>query len=217
MVSRGTPPGSSDDPRPPDPLAYERGFWGRGVSTIAGVDEVGRGPLAGPVVACAVVLEPGVAIEGATDSKALDSRRRRVLAAAIRQRAAAVSLGAASVREIDRLNILRATTLAMRRALKGLPRRPDHVVVDGLPVRGLDWEHEALVGGDGLVHSISCASIVAKVVRDDLMVRLAGRYPGFGWETNAGYGTPAHRAAVDELGSTPHHRQTFLGLQLDLF
>ena len=117
MVSRGTPDGSSDDPRPPDPLAYERGFWGRGVSTIAGVDEVGRGPLAGPVVACAVGLEPGVAIDGATDSKALDARRRRVLAEAIRARAAAVSLGAASVREIVRLNNLRASTLAMRRAL----------------------------------------------------------------------------------------------------
>jgi ribonuclease HII len=169
------------------------------------------------VVACAVVLRPGVAIEGATDSKALDAPRRRVLAEAIRDRALAVSLGAASVREIDRLNILRATTLAMRRALRGLPTAPEHVVVDGLPVRGLEWEHEALVGGDGRVHSISCASIVAKVVRDDLMVRLSRRYPGFGWETNVGYGTPAHRAAVDELGSTPHHRQTFLGLQLDLF
>ena len=202
MVPRGTPVGRSDDSRPPDPLAYERGFWGRGVSTIAGVDEVGRGPLAGPVVACAVVLRPDVAIEGATDSKALDGRRRRVLARA-------VSLGAASVREIDRLNILRATTLAMRRALGGLPRRPEHVVVDGLPVRGLDWEHEAVVGGDGLVHSISCASIVAKVVRDDLMIRLARRYPGFGWETNAGYATRAHQAALQNLGATPHHRRSF--------
>ena len=211
----GTP--GPDDLRPPDPLEYERGFWGRGVSTIAGVDEVGRGPLAGPVVACAVVLRPEVAVEGAADSKVVDPRRRRVLAEQIRDRVAAVGLGAASVREIDRLNILRATTLAMRRALARLPVVPQHVVVDGLPVRGLEWEHEAVVGGDGRIHSISCASIVAKVVRDDLMTRLAARYPGFGWETNAGYGTAGHRAALEELGPTPHHRQTFLGLQYELF
>lgn len=202
--------------RPRDPLAYERGCWGRGVSTIAGVDEVGRGPLAGPVVACAVVLPPDVVVEGADDSKVLDAAHRVELARAIRSRALAVALGAASVREIDRLNILRATTLAMRRALARLPVRPDHVVVDGLPVNGLDRDHDAVVGGDGQVHCISCASIVAKVVRDDLMRRLAPRYPGFGWETNAGYGTPAHREALESLGATPHHRLTFLGLQYEL-
>lgn len=202
--------------RPRDPLAYERGFWGRGVSTIAGLDEVGRGPLAGPVVACAVVLRPDRGIDGADDSKVLDRAKRESLAEAVRGVALAVSLGAASVREIDRLNILRATTLAMKRALAGLPERPDHVVVDGLPVKGLGCEHDAVVGGDGLVHTISCASIVAKVVRDDLMRRLARRYPGFGWDTNAGYGTAAHRAALEELGATPHHRQTFLGLQFEL-
>ena len=118
--------------KPPPAYDLEKSLDPDNVRIIAGVDEVGRGPLAGPVVACAVVLRPDVAIEGATDSKALDARRRRVLARAIRERAAAVSLGAASVREIDRLNILRATTLAMRRALSGLPERPDHVVVDGL-------------------------------------------------------------------------------------
>ncbi|MEK9500881.1 ribonuclease HII [Gaopeijia maritima] len=197
-------------------MAYERGFWGRGVSTIAGLDEVGRGPLAGPVVACAVVLRRDRGVDGADDSKVLDRAKRESLAEAVRGCALAVSLGAASVREIDRLNILRATTLAMQRALAGLPERPDHVVVDGLPVKGLGCEHDAVVGGDGLVHTISCASIVAKVVRDDLMRRLARRYPGFGWETNAGYGTAAHRAALEELGATPHHRQTFLGLQFEL-
>lgn len=208
-----TGPSSS---RPRDPLAYERGCWGRGVSTIAGVDEVGRGPLAGPVVACAVVLPRDVVVEGADDSKVLDGPRREALAREIRARADAVSLGAASVREIDRLNILRATTLAMRRALAGLPRTPDHVVVDGLPVKGLEREHDAVVGGDGQIHCISCASIVAKVVRDDLMRRLAVRYPGFGWESNAGYGTLAHREALEALGATPHHRLTFLGLQYEL-
>ena len=172
--------------------------------------------MAGPVLACAVILPLDGVIEGATDSKVLTRERREELAGVIRERAAVVSVGAASVREIDRLNILRATTLAMRRALARLPLRPDHVVVDGLPVKGLGWDHEAVVGGDGLVHTISCASIVAKVVRDDLMVRLDRRYPGFGWASNAGYGTAEHRSAVLERGPTPHHRLTFLGLQYDL-
>jgi len=202
--------------RPHDPLAYERRLWGRGRLRVAGVDEVGRGPLAGPVVACAVVLAPGVYVEGATDSKALSRKVREALAPEIRRRAVAVGLGAASVREIDRLNILRATRVAMHRALWGLGEPPAHVVVDGLPVKGLGWEHDAVVGGDALVHSIACASIVAKVARDDLMRRLARRYPGYGWETNAGYGSQAHRDAIIELGATPHHRRTFLGLQYGL-
>lgn len=202
--------------RPQDPLAYERGFWGRGRLRVAGVDEVGRGPLAGPVVACAVVLPPEIHVEGATDSKALSREVREALAPEIRQRATAVGLGAASVREIDRLNILLATRLAMQRALRALGEPPAQVVVDGLPVKGLGWEHDAVVGGDAVVHSIACASIVAKVLRDDLMRSLALRYPGYGWETNAGYGSKAHRDAIAELGATPHHRQTFLGLQYDL-
>jgi ribonuclease HII len=212
---------ASQDPadkatRPQDPLSYERECWGRGLGTVAGVDEVGRGPLAGPVVACAVVLPREVRVEGATDSKALSRPVREALAPEIRRRAASVGLGAASVREIDRLNILVATRLAMRRALAALPAPPDHVVVDGLPVKELGWSHDAVVGGDALVHSIACASIVAKVARDDLMVRLARRYPGYGWETNAGYGSRAHRDAIRELGATPHHRLSFLGLQYGL-
>lgn len=204
-----------ESPRPPSPLAYERGFWGRGL-LVAGVDEAGRGPLAGPVVAAAVVLPPEVPVEGADDSKLLAAEVREELFARIVATARSVGVGAASVREIDRLNILRATTLAMRRALARLPEAPGQVVVDGLPVRNLGWEHEAIVDGDALVHSIACASIVAKVVRDRLMRRLAPRYPGYGWETNMGYGTPQHRSAVDELGLTPHHRITFAGVQLDL-
>ena len=211
-----SPTSEQTEDRPRDPLAYERGFWGRGCFRVAGVDEVGRGPLAGPVVACAVILPPDVHIDGATDSKQLSRAERESLAPEIRRRALAVGLGAASVREIDRLNILVATRLAMRRALAALPESPGHVVVDGLPVKSLGWEHEAVVEGDALVHCIACASIVAKVVRDRLMCRLAQRYPGYGWETNVGYGSAAHRAAVESLGSTPHHRQTFLGLQYDL-
>ena len=199
-----------------DILAYERGFWQRGLSRVAGVDEVGRGPIAGPVVAAAVILAEGVAIEGATDSKALTPRRRSEIAKEIHARAAAISFGAASAREIDRVNILRATARAMNRALERLRVRPDHIVVDGLPVRDLLWEHEAVVGGDGLVHSVACASIVAKVCRDRLMTRLAARYPGYGWERNMGYATRGHRQAVREGGLTPHHRTSFGLLQLEL-
>ncbi len=204
---------SADAGTPDD---YERRLWARGVLRIAGVDEAGRGPLAGPVVAAAVVLRPGAVVEGARDSKVLSASRRRDLARAISARAAAVALGAASVSEIDRLDILGATTLAMNRALGRLGLEPDRVVVDGLPVRGLNWEHEAVVGGDARVHSVACASVVAKVCRDRLMRRLARRYPEYGWERNKGYATPEHRAALRGAGPTPHHRVDFGSLQLEL-
>jgi ribonuclease HII len=155
-------------------------------------------------------------VRGARDSKHLDRPTRERLAERVRRCGAQVALGAASVREIDRLNILRATTLAMRRALARLPAAPEHVVVDGRPVHGLGCDHDAVVGGDDLVHSISCASIVAKVVRDDLMRRLAARHPHYSWETNVGYGTAAHRAALREWGPTPHHRRSFMPLQAEL-
>ncbi len=199
-----------------DLLRYEDRFWSRGLSRVAGVDEVGRGPLAGPVVAAAVILPPGSPISGARDSKTLSRQRREDLADQILARASAVGLGAASVREIDRLNILVSTGLAMNRALGRLAVSPEHVVVDGLPVSGLEWEHDAVVKGDGRIHSIACASILAKVVRDRIMVRLARRYPGYGWETNMGYGTEGHRAALERLGPTPHHRLSFGNLQQEL-
>lgn len=202
--------------RPRDLLAYEREPWGRGL-LVAGLDEAGRGPLAGPVVAAAVVLHPGVAVEGAADSKALSARRREEAFHRICGMAAAVGVGAASVREVDRLNVLRATTLAMRRALGRLAEAPGLVVVDGLPVKELGWPHEAVVRGDALVHSVACASIVAKVVRDRLMRRLAARHPGYGWASNMGYGTAEHREALAALGPTPHHRRSFAGVQPDLF
>jgi ribonuclease HII len=197
-------------------LDYETRLWSRGLSTIAGVDEVGRGPLAGPVVAAAVVLAQNTPVEGVRDSKALSPAIREALLPEIQSRALAVALGAASVSEVDRLNVLAATRLAMSRALSRLPLEPQHVVLDGLPMKGLPWEHEAVVGGDARVHSIACASVVAKAVRDRLMRRLALRYPGYGWETNVGYGTLEHREALRELGPTPHHRLTFGGVQLDL-
>jgi ribonuclease HII len=201
--------------RPQDLLEYERRFWGRG-RLVAGVDEAGRGPLAGPVVAAAVILPEGGQVAGADDSKQLSATVREELYGAITACALSVGVGAASVREIDRRNILRATTVAMQRALERLSRTPDHVVVDGLPVKWLGREHDAVVDGDALVHSIACASIVAKVVRDRLMQRLASRYPGYGWDRNVGYGTAEHRAAIQEIGLTPHHRLTFTGLQFEL-
>jgi len=199
-----------------DTLGYERCLWDQGCSRVAGIDEVGRGPLAGPVVAAAVVLPENVSIEGAADSKVLGPATRTRVVREISVRALAVSLGAASVREIDRRNILRATALAMTRALARLPFKPDHVVVDGLPVRGVEWEHNAVVGGDAIVHSVACASIVAKACRDKLMTRLAPRYPAYGWETNMGYATRRHREAVRQVGLTPHHRRSFGLLQLEL-
>lgn len=180
---------------------------------IAGVDEVGRGPLAGPVVACAVVMAPEArAVGGVDDSKRLSPEERVRLAALIRRRALAFALGAASAAEIDRLNIYHATTLAMRRALARLERGgivPDHVLVDGKPIRTLGIAHTALVGGDARCHSVACASIVAKVTRDRLMERLARRWPGYAWERNAGYGTPQHWEGIRAHGLTPHHRRSF--------
>lgn len=165
----------------------------------------------GPVVACAVIMPPGLrAIAGVNDSKALAPAERRRLAAIIRERALAVALGAASAREIDQLNIYRATALAMRRALERLGVAPDHVLVDGKPMRALRREHTAVVGGDGKCYAIACASIVAKVTRDRLLARLAARHPEYGWERNAGYGTAGHVAVLATIGPSAHHRRSFV-------
>jgi ribonuclease HII len=190
-------------------LAFEAELRSKGYERIAGVDEAGRGPLAGPVVAAAVILPHGVALRGVDDSKRLPAERREALFHEIRSKALAVSVGAASTREVDRLNILRASHLAMSRAVRRLSPEPDHVVVDGLPVTVLGDACTAVVDGDALVHCVACASIVAKVVRDRLMRLLAVRYPQYGWDRNAGYGTQDHRDAILELGLTPHHRRSF--------
>jgi ribonuclease HII len=177
---------------------------------LAGVDEVGRGPLAGPVVACAVVM-PGDAraIRGVDDSKQLNAAEREKLAGRIHERAVALAIGAASVREIDRLNIYHASVLAIRRAITRLKVMPNHVLIDGLSIRTLGIEHTAVVGGDARCHSIACASIVAKVTRDRLMHALAKRHPHYHWETNVGYGTPEHQAGLASHGATRHHRYSF--------
>jgi ribonuclease HII len=177
---------------------------------LAGVDEVGRGPIAGPVVACAVIMPADTrAIVGVDDSKRLTHAQRVRLAVKIRERAVAFALGAASVREIDRINIYQASVLAMRRALDRLEIRPDHVVIDGRVMRTLPIPHTAVVHGDARCFSIACASILAKVTRDLLMTRLAVRYPQYIWDHNAGYTTREHVAGLTSHGITPHHRKSF--------
>ena len=216
MPGGDSPPETAGIGPAPDVLAYERRFWEEGLQAVAGVDEVGRGPLAGPVVAAAVILRPGQPVEGARDSKRLTPKAREELSARILDEALAVGIGAGSAREVDRLNIAVATRLAMERALRALPRAPDHVVVDGLPVKGARWPHDAVVGGDRRVHTVACASIVAKVCRDRLMRRLAAKYPRYRWEKNKGYGTPDHLRALSEWGPSPHHRLTFRPSQMRL-
>jgi len=181
----------------------------RGFARIAGVDEVGRGPLAGPVTACAVVLDMSRIPEGLNDSKKLSAKRRESLAEAILA-CAEVSVASASVEEIDELNILRASHLAMERAVAGLLTPPDHCLIDGnLIPKGLTVSAEAIVKGDSKSVSISAASIVAKIRRDYVMSALAQQYPGYGWETNAGYPSKSHRLALQNIGVTPHHRRSF--------
>ncbi len=192
----------------------QAGFdWGRAGLT-AGVDEAGRGPLAGPVCAAAVILDPSRPVAGIGDSKALAPARRAALAVEIRARCVAFGLGWAEPEEIDRVNILQATFLAMRRALAGLGQSPDHVVVDGnrcpnLDGLGLRCTLEAVVGGDARVECVGAASILAKVARDELMVELDRRYPGYGFAGHKGYPTAAHVAALRRLGPSPVHRRSF--------
>jgi ribonuclease HII len=189
--------------------ALEAEALAMGAGVVAGVDEVGRGPLAGPVTAAAVVLDAACIPEGLNDSKKLTARRREILAAQIMERCD-WAVGHASVAEIDQLNILRASHLAMCRAVAGLRQRPGLVLVDGnLLPRDLPVPGRAVVKGDALSVSIAAASIVAKLLRDRIMVDLAQQHPGYGWEVNAGYPTPAHRRALLDLGITPHHRRSF--------
>jgi ribonuclease HII len=201
-------------------LRYERSHWREGRVRIVGVDEVGVAPASGPVVAAAVLMRADCKrIPGVRDSKTLSAVQRERLAAIIRRRAVAVGVGAASVAEIDRLNIYHATHLAMRRAIARIGEH-DHVLVDGLRIRGFEEEvgpYTAIVDGDARCYSIACASVVAKVVRDRLMTRLAARHPGYGWEHNAGYATAEHRAAMTTLGLTAFHRRSFITAQRVLY
>jgi ribonuclease HII len=189
----------------------ERDLRRTGGALIAGVDEVGRGSLAGPVVACAIVMPPDSrALRGVDDSKALTGAARERLVSQIMQRAVSLGLGAASAREIDRVNIYHASTLAMKRALSRLRVAPDHVLIDGRPIRSLGVEHHGIVDGDDKCFSIACASIVAKVTRDRLMASLARRHPHYAWDHNCGYATRRHIDALQSHGSCAHHRQSFV-------
>jgi ribonuclease HII len=188
-----------------------------GRAVVAGVDEVGRGALCGPVVAAAVVLGDGFDTDGLDDSKRLTRRRREALAARIRARARGFAVGFAEPGEIDRVNILKATLLAMRRAVLALPEKPDLLLVDALTVPGLDMEQRAIVKGDALSVSIAAASIVAKVARDALMRDLDREHPGYDLASNMGYGSAEHREALRRLGPSTVHRRSFHGTQPWLF
>lgn len=189
--------------------ALEEAARRAGARVVAGVDEVGRGPLAGPVTAAAVILDLTRIPEGIDDSKKLPAKRRAALAEAI-MRDCDWAVGHASVEEIDAMNILRASHLAMCRAIAGLRQRPDLALIDGnLLPRDLPMPGQAVIKGDARSLSIAAASLVAKFLRDRIMVDLAQQHPGYGWEVNAGYPTKAHRQALLDLGVTPYHRRSF--------
>lgn len=189
-------------------FSFEHDLIARGVLRIAGVDEVGRGPLAGPVTAAAVILDPANIPDGLNDSKALTKKRREALEPLIFA-SAEVSIAHATVEEIDEINILRASHLAMERAIAGLSG-VDHALIDGNMVpRDLKLPATTIIKGDARSLSIAAASIVAKICRDRIMWDLAQQFPGYGWETNAGYGSKSHISAIQNLGITPHHRRSF--------
>ncbi len=203
------PPGSG---RTLPHLLFERRLWGRGVGWVAGADEAGRGPLAGPVVAAAVVFPPDIPVEtlrGVDDSKRLRAPERQRLAVAVRRAAVAWCVAEVDAADIDRVNILVASQEAMRRALAGLPLPVDHALVDGLANPRLHLPQTALVGGDGVCLSIAAASVLAKVHRDALMVAFDRQYPGYDFARHKGYPTAAHHAALQRLGPSPLHRRSF--------
>lgn len=190
-------------------LHFERLLWKAGIVHIAGVDEVGMGPLAGPVVAAAVVFPPNTEIEGIDDSKALDETTRVRLDLEIRGKASAIGLGIVEVEEIDRINIYHAGLRAMQVALEKLSVAPQHVLVDSRTIPGVTQPQNSFDKGDGLNFSIASASIVAKVYRDRLMTEIDAIYPGYGFASHKGYATPEHQGAIRELGPCPIHRRSF--------
>lgn len=194
--------------KPPD-LRHERKLWQAGVRAVAGVDEVGVGPMAGPVMAAAVIFAPETFIKGVHDSKQLSSNQREALFEAIQARALAIGVAEVSVEEIDRINIFHAAQAACRAAIARLAILPEHVLVDGRALRGLQLQQTAIVGGDRKSFCIAAASIVAKVQRDRLMCHYDERYPGYGFARHKGYCTAEHLEAVKRLGPSPLHRTSF--------
>ena len=193
-----------------DMWEFEHIKQAEGYQLICGVDEAGRGPLAGPVCAAAVILPDGVEIPGLNDSKKLSDKKRRELLPIIKEKAVAYSIAFADHQEIDSINILQATFLAMQRAIDGLSVKPDFALIDGNREKDFGLPVQTIVQGDGRSASIAAASILAKVTRDDLMDQLAMEYPGYGFEVHKGYGTKAHYEALAQLGPSPVHRMTFL-------
>lgn len=190
-------------------LRRERELWDQGLALVAGVDEAGVGPLAGPVVAAAVVFPSGHGVKGVDDSKRVGPERRLELAEVIRRTAAAYRVAQVGPREIDAINIYQAGLVAMRRAVEGLGVAPDYVLVDGRRIPELAVPQETVIGGDARCHAIAAASILAKTERDAAMLRYDAEYPGYGFAAHKGYPTAAHRAAIRRLGPSPIHRRSF--------
>jgi ribonuclease HII len=190
-------------------LRYELALWSAGIMTVAGVDEAGMSPLAGPVAAGAVVFRPDIRITGVDDSKKLDAQTRERLAEEIRHQALAWSVGFVEVEEIDRINIYHASLLAMRRAVEGLSCAPQHLLIDGRRIKQLQTPQQAIIGGDGKCFAIAAASILAKTARDALMQRLDAEHPGYGFAQHKGYPVRDHLTALKRLGACPIHRRSF--------
>lgn len=193
-----------------DWLEFEKEALAKGYKSVCGVDEAGRGPLAGPVCAAAVILPEGVIIDGVNDSKKLSEKKRESLFDVIREQALSYSIAYATVDEIEEINILNATMLAMRRAIDGLDIKADYAMIDGNKIPPIDIDAECIVKGDAKSMSIACASILAKVSRDRLLYKYAEEYPMYGFDKHKGYGTAAHREAILKYGPCPYHRKSFL-------
>lgn len=193
-----------------DWLEFEKEALAKCYKTVCGVDEAGRGPLAGPVCAAAVILPEGVIIDGVNDSKKLSEKKRESLFDVIREQALSYSIAYATVDEIEEINILNATMLAMRRAIDGLDIKADYAMIDGNKIPPLDIDAECIVKGDAKSMSIACASILAKVSRDRLLYKYAEEYPMYGFDKHKGYGTKVHREAILKYGPCPYHRKSFL-------
>jgi ribonuclease HII len=191
-------------------LVYENKLWGQNLDNLAGIDEVGRGPLAGPVVACAVIFDKSFYHPDVKDSKQLSHKRREQLSAILRINARAFSIAQASESEIDRINIRQASFLAMRRAVAGLQVSPDYLLIDGEKLPECTIPSQGIIKGDQLSFSISAASIIAKVARDRLMQELDREYPYYKFAQNKGYGTREHIQALKTQGPSPYHRKSFL-------
>lgn len=193
-----------------DWLEFEKEALAKGYKSVCGVDEAGRGPLAGPVCAAAVILPEGIIIDGVNDSKKLSEKKRESLFDVIREQALSYSIAYATVDEIEEINILNATMLAMRRAIDGLDIKADYAMIDGNKIPPLDIDAEYIVKGDAKSMSIACASILAKVSRDRLLYKYAEEYPMYGFDKHKGYGTKVHREAILKYGPCPYHRKSFL-------